>query len=120
MFEADIRNPVQGQVKLWSSHLGEIWSYPKEEYHTYRLRTSMTEEDPFSRVSLKMLIGNNEYLDEHGTMPEPVVDSGIPVIVPAENEELEDPSGEWTAPEGLIGDVYELRVHSKRTAYVRL
>ena len=80
----------------------------------------MTEEDPFSRVSVKMLIGNSEYLDEHGSMPDPVVDSGIPVIVPPDNEELEDPPGRWTAPDVLVGNVYEMQVYSKRAAYVWL
>ena len=53
-------------------------------------------------------------------MTEPVAASGIPVIVPPDSEELEDPPGEWTVPEVLVGDVYEMRVHSKRTAYVWL
>ena len=81
-FEADVRDPVKGDIKLWSSHLGEIWFYPRKEYHTYKLRAHMTEEDPLSRVSLRMFIGSNEYLDEHGEMPEPTSSSGIPVVVP--------------------------------------
>ena len=53
-------------------------------------------------------------------MPDPVEGSGIPVNVPPDNEELKEPPGEWTAPEALVGDVYEMRVHSKPTAYVWL
>ena len=120
VFEADVRDPVQGQVKLRSSHLCEIWFCPKQEYHTYRLRTAMTEKDPFSRVSVQLLIGSNEYLNEHGKMPELGKNAGIPAVVPPDDEELEDPPGEWTTPEVLIGDAPEMLVHSERTVYVWL
>ena len=30
VFEADVRDPVQGQLKLRSSYLGELWFCPKE------------------------------------------------------------------------------------------
>ena len=109
MFEADVRDPVQGQLKLRSSHLGELWFCPKEEYHTYRLRTS-TEKDPFWRVSVKLLVGSNECLNEHGKMPE-LENAGIAVIVPPDEDELQDPPGEGTTPELLAGDVPEMLVH---------
>ena len=99
--------------QTFRARVGEIWFYPKEEYHAYRLRTALTKEEPFSRFSLKMLIGSNAYLDEHGEMPEPVASSGIPVVVPKKDEEAEDPPGEWTTPEALIGDEPEMWVYSK-------
>ena len=74
----------------------------------------------FQRFSLKMLIGSNEYLDEHGEMPEPVASSGIPVVEVPKGEEEEDPPGEWTTPEVLVGDEPDMRMHSKRTLYAWL
>ena len=120
VFEADIQSPVRNKLKLRSSHLGELWFYPEEDYHTYRLRTALTKEEPFSRFSLQMLIDSNAYLDEHGEMPEPVASSGIPVAKIPKGEEEEDPPAKWTAPEALIGDEHEMWVHSKRTLYAWL
>ena len=120
VFAADIRDPVQGQVKLWSSHLGEIWFYPQPAYHTFNLRTSMTETEPFSRVSVNLLVGSNEYLNEHGKMPDLSEKVGIPEDVPPEDEESEDPPGEWTQPDVIVGDASEMWVHSTRAVYAWL
>ena len=120
VFEPDLDGPVMEKLMLWSSHLGDLWFNPKEGDHAYRLRTAISKEEPFSRFSLKMLIGSNEYLDEHGEMPEPVASSGIPVVEIPKGEEEEDPPGEWTTPEVLVGDEPDMRVHSKRTLYALL
>ena len=50
-------------------------------------------------------------------MPE-LENAGIAAIVPPDEDELQDPPGEWTTPEVLAGDVPETLVHSKRTVRV--
>ena len=99
---------------LWSSHLGEIWFYPKGRISCLSASYLNQRRSRF-QGSLKMLIGSNAYLDEHGEMPEPVASSGIPVVVPKKGEEDEDPPGEWTTPGAFIGDEPEMRVYSTRT-----
>ena len=46
--------------------------------------------------------------------------AGIPEVVPPEDEESEDPPGEWTEPDVMVGDVPEMWVSAKRTVYVWL